>query len=354
MAIERRNMARHRHHRKRRGSRAPLVAFAIILLLLAGVAIVGMFVFRREEEGGRQASAVEAPDYDNEDKWSEGLVSYNGESYRYNKNIRTYLFLGIDTDEPVHKAVDGISGGQSDALFLLVEDRDKDKLSIISINRNTMTNVSMYNREGEYIDDRVLQICLQHGYGDGERISCQHAADCVENLFFGIPIHGYMSLNMGGIGLLNDALGGVEVTVLQSLDNAARGVHLVEGETKVLNGDEAYVYVRSRDTSEFDSASDRLRRQEQYLNVMIPQMLRKIRGASSAVSIYNKAEDYLYSNIDFARLADEMKDMEYDSSEGVYTIPGETVKGERFEEYWPDEDGLYELILQIFYDKVDG
>jgi hypothetical protein len=46
--------------------------------------------------------------------------------------------------------------------------------------------------------------------------------------------------------------------------------------------------------------------------------------------------------------------MEYDSSEGIHTIPGETVKGDRFEEYWPDENGLYELILQIFYDKVDA
>ena len=177
--------------------------------------------------------------------------------------------------------------------------------------------------------------------------------DCVSNLFFNIPIHGYISLNMGGIGLLNDAIDGVEVTVLQDIEDENRNVHLVQGETKVLNGDEAYVYVRSRDTSEFDSASDRLKRQEQYLNGLLPQMQRKIKGVSSAASIYKKAEDYLYSNIDYARMADEMADMSYDSSQDMHSVPGEVVMGEQLEEFHVDEEGLYQLILDVFYDKVE-
>lgn len=345
-------MSRRRRYRK--GSGAGIVIAGILLSLLI-VVLFGVMLFLRKPgaEAQQHESAVEAPDYDNADKWSEGVISHNGQSYRYNKNIRTYLFLGIDTDEPVHKAEDGISGGQSDAMFLLVEDREKGKLSIISIHRNTMTTVKMYDKSGEYVGDGTLQICLQHGYGDGERTSCQRTMDCVSNLFFNIPIHGYISLNMGGIGLLNDAIDGVEVTVLQDIENDNRNVHLVQGETKVLNGDEAYVYVRSRETSEFDSASDRLKRQEQYLNGLLPQMQRKIKGVSSAASIYKKAEDYLYSNIDYARMADEMADMSYDSSQDMHSVPGEVVMGEQFEEFHVDEEGLYQLILDVFYDKVE-
>ena len=250
--------------------------------------------------------------------------------------------MGIDTDEPVHKAEDGISGGQADALFLIIVDKAHDKLSLISIHRNLMTTVKMYNREGEYTGDAELQICLQHGYGDGERLSCQRTADCVSNLFYGIPIHGYVSLNMGG----------VEVTVLQDLVNESRNVHLTTGETKTLSGDEAYVYVRSRDITQFDSASDRLARQEQYLNNMIPVMLKRIRSASSAVSVYGAAEDYIYSNIDYNRLADEISDMTYDASEGMREVPGEVVMGEQLEEFYADDDGLYQLILDVFYEKV--
>lgn len=342
-----------RRMRRHRKSGAGIYIAGILLALLV-VGIFGtMFFLRKKEDVRQQSSSVEAPDYDNADKWSEGVISHNGQSYRYNKNIRTYLFLGIDTDEPVHKAEDGISGGQSDAMFLLVEDREKGKLSIISIHRNTMTTVKMYDRSGEYVGDGTLQICLQHGYGDGERTSCQRTMDCVSKLFFNIPIHGYISLNMGGIGLLNDAIDGVEVTVLQDIENESRNVHLTQGETKVLNGDEAYVYVRNRDTSEFDSASDRLKRQEQYLNGLLPQMQRKIKSVSSAASIYKKAEDYLYSNIDYARMADEMADMSYDSAQDMHSVPGEVVMGEQFEEFHVDEEGLYQLILDVFYDKVE-
>ena len=338
--------------RRKKAGPMQIIVPIIIIIVLACLAVGVIIIKKMKDNSEPTSSTVEAPDYDNADKWSEGIVTYNNQKYRYNNKIRTYLFMGIDSDEPVQKAKDGISGGQADALFLIVVDNAHDKLSLVSIHRNLMTTVKMYNREGEYTGDAELQICLQHGYGDGERLSCQRTVDCVSNLFYGIPINGYVSLNMGGIGLLNDALGGVEVTVMQDLENTGRNVHLTAGETKVLNGDEAYVYVRSRDVTQFDSASDRLARQEQYLNNMIPAMLKKIRKASSAVSVYGAAEDYIYSNIDYNRLADEIADMTYDSAEGMREVPGEVVMGEQLEEFYADDDGLYQLILDVFYDKV--
>ena len=339
---------------RRRKKAGPMrIIIPIIIIITLVCLALSVIILKKLKENNTQAgSAVEAPDYDNADKWSEGIVTYNNQRYRYNNKIRTYLFMGIDTDEPVHKAEDGISGGQADALFLIVVDKAHEKLSLISIHRNLMTPVKMYNREGEFIGDAELQICLQHGYGDGERLSCQRTVDCVSNLFYKIPIHGYVSLNMGGIGILNDALGGVELTVMQDLNVPGRNVKLTAGETKVLNGNEAYVYVRSRDTTQFDSASDRLARQEQYLNKMVPVLLKRIKRASSAVSIYGAAEDYIYSNIDYNRLADEISNIDYDSSEGMLEIPGEVVMGEQLEEFYADDDGLYQLILDVFYDKV--
>ncbi len=339
-------------HRRKKASPMRIIIVSIVLIVLACLAVGVIIIKNFKENSVLTSPAAEAPDYDSSDKWSEGIVTYNNQRYRYNNTIRTYLFMGIDKDEPVHKAEDGISGGQADALFLIVADKEHEKLSLISIHRNLMTTVKMYNREGEYTGDAELQICLQHGYGDGERLSCQRTVECVSNLFFGIPINGYVSLNMGGIGLLNDALGGVELTVMQDLNVTGRNVILTAGETKVLNGDEAYVYVRSRDTSQFNSASDRLARQEQYMNNMIPVMLKRIRSASSAVSIYGAAEDYIYSNVDYSRLADEISGMTYDSTQGVRQVPGEVVMGEQFEEFHADDEGLYQLILDVFYDKV--
>ena len=38
---------------------------------------------------------------------------------------------------------------------------------------------------------------------------------------------------------------------------------------------------------------------------------------------------------------------------GMYTVSGETVMGEEFEEFYVDDDALYDLIIQIFYEEVE-
>ena len=39
-------------------------------------------------------------------------------------------------------------------------------------------------------------------------------------------------------------------------------------------------------------------------------------------------------------------------SENVYSLQGEVKMGELFEEFYPDETALYELILQVFYEEL--
>ena len=53
---------------------------------------------------------------------------------------------------------------------------------------------------------------------------------------------------------------------LQDINVPAKDVDLKKGQTKTLTGNEAYCYLRNRDITQFESATDRSRRQEQYLN----------------------------------------------------------------------------------------
>ena len=325
-------------------------AFPFILLIVGLAVAIGVFFILYTLNLKDKKSELTEADTDAGGKWSEGIVTYGGKQYKYNTKIRSYLFMGIDTDEPVQKKAKGIKGDQADALFLLVEDADSEKLSVIAIHRNTMTDIQECDENGNEIGNEIAQICLQHAYGDGERLSCQRQTEAVSNLFYGIPIKGYISLNMGGIGLLNDAVGGVEVEVLDDL--TSKDAALVQGETVKLNADQAYLYVRSRDTGVFDSATDRLKRQKQYLNAFIPKARQKASTASGAMSIYNKAEDYLFTNVEYARLAEELSDLEYDPDKDMYEIPGEVRMGEEYEEFYTDEQGFYEMVLNIFYQEV--
>lgn len=285
------------------------------------------------------------------EKWQEGIIRYDGIDYRYNNDIRTYLFMGIDKSGEVAEGEDGMDGGQSDAMFLLVVNPDTEQISVIAINRNTMTKVDVYDAQGMFRGTAELQICLQHGYGDGLRTSCLRSVSTVSRMFNDIPIAGYLSLNMDGIPILNDAVGGVTVEVLEDID--AFGVTLKEGETVTLNGKEAYAYVRSRDTDEFDSATRRLERQQQYITTVMSRMKSiAAQGETALNNMFESVEDYVVTNIDFLELVEYAMDYEFDASQ-MHTIPGETIMGARFEEHYIDENALYDMIIEIFYEVVE-
>ena len=324
-----------------------VLLFAIVLMTV--LALIGLKNAKEELETD---SLVETESQtETTEKWQEGAISYNGKKYRYNSSIKSYLIMGIDKDEKVTTAKDGISGGQSDALFLVVENGKTKEFSVIAINRNSMTTIDVYDKEGSYIGKATAQICLQHGYGDGKRVSCQRSADAVSKMFYNIPISGYFALNMGGISLMNEAVGGVEVEVLHDIET--KNASLKQGDIVTLNGEEAYAYLRSRDVNEFDSATYRLERQKQYIIQLVERMKEMAaQDEKSLFRVYSSIEDYTVSNIDFADLIEDAAKYEFDESH-LYTVPGETVMGEQFEEYYIDEDGLYELIIEVFYECIE-
>lgn len=260
--------------------------------------------------------------------------------------------MGIDKDGVVTTAEDGISGGQSDVLFLFVENDKAKELSIIAIHRNTMTRLDIYDEAGNYVGQANGQICLQHAYGDGKRQSCQRSVEAVSYLFYNLPIHGYFALNMGGISALNETVGGVEVEVLHDLKSETRNVSLTAGETVLLNNDEAYVYLRSRDVDEFDSATRRLERQLQYLAALTSKVEKvAAQGEKQLLKIYEAVENYSVSNIDFADLVGDAADYEQENIK-MYSLPGETQMGETLEEYHLDKDAFYDLVIEVFYEEV--
>lgn len=328
---------------------AGMLVVTIIVILVVGVQTQA----KNTQVELPEAEEDNVPATEADEKWQEGVISYNGRHYKYNSSLKTYLLMGIDKEEPVSTAVDGMSGGQSDAMFLLVTDEENKTMTIISINRNTMTKVAMYDENGSSLGDAEAQICVQHGFGDGRKLSCSRTVDAVSHLFYNIPINGYMAINMGAIPQMNDAIGGAEVTVLQDLYYPDRGVDLHAGDVVTLNGQEAYSYLRGRDVNDFDSATDRLRRQEQYILSYMTKLKETANGDSAKVTdIYDSVSEYLVSNVDFVSMISEL--MEYDFGEELmYTVPGETQMGETYEEYYVDDEALYDLIIQVFYVEVE-
>lgn len=323
----------------------------IIILVLIAVLAIGC-VMLLALSGRKNSEAAGTSDTQAQEQ-EENYISYNGKKYRHKDNIRTYLYMGIDKDGPVTQAEDAVSGGQSDAMFLIIVDSEEKNISLLSINRNTMTDIDIYDKDDNFLEKKSMQICLQHGFGDGMRTSCQRSVTAVSNLLYGESIDGYLAMNMDGMITLNDAVGGVTVEVMDDLADPSRNVDLHKGETVTLNGDEAYVYLRSRDINEFDSATQRLNRQMQYIQAFVQQVKdSSVDNTNMLISAYESINDYIVTNTDIPGLLKKVMTYGYDASD-MYTIPGETQMGDVYEEYVVDQDALYELVLNLFYEEAE-
>lgn len=177
------------------------------------------------ESGERKAAETGAGIETGEDqegksgqKEKEGRVYYNGKAYDFNEDILTFLIMGIDQrSETVQEYTEGFDGGSADAVFLLILNPHTRKMQILAIDRNTMTDVDVYDYYGTYTETVTAQICVQHGFGDGTTGSAAYMEKAVSNLLFGLPINGYCAVNMSSIARINDAVGGVDVVVLEDL-----------------------------------------------------------------------------------------------------------------------------------------
>ena len=283
--------------------------------------------------------------------WQEGDVRHEGVHYRYNEDILTFLFLGIDKMGEVEPVRDGLDGGQSDAVFLLALDPHKKEATVVGIPRDTMAEVDVYTAGGVRAGRLTTQLCLQHGYGDGAELSCERSVEAVSRLFYGLPVHGYCAINMGAIPLLNDAVGGVTLRALEKMD--FKDFRAEEGEELHLEGMDAYYYLHNRDTASFNSAGRRLQRQKQYLEAYAAAALAALKeDITLPVSLYGTLSRYMVTDITVDEAGYLATQAAGYSLGEVRSLQGATVMGDRYEEFHPDEEALYRLILEVFYEEV--
>lgn len=334
-----------------------LILFAIVCVAFQIVRAVGKSnLLSRAEAASPDLTPVTATEVLTEEekgRWQEGWVKYDGKIYAYNEDIMTFLFMGIDKNSDVKEVAEGTDGGQADALFLAVMNPHDKTIRLIGINRNTMTDIDIYNDEGAYVNTVTAQIAVQHGFGNGVEESCEYQQKAVQKLFYNLPIHGYAAVNMSAIPAINDAVGGVDVTVLEDLSK--RDSLLVKDADVHLMGESAFWYVKYRDISEFGSADMRLERQKQYLNAFVSTAKKAVKkNLSVALDLYNQITPQMVTDIsidEVSYLAPVLVDYRFDS-DSFYMLEGETVMGEQFEEFWVDEEELYKLIIDVFYEEV--
>lgn len=317
----------------------------LLFLLCVAVLLIGALIYFITKDKEESYSS------DFQESNREELVEHRGKKYRYNEHLSNYLFMGIDTREPVTEYETRQEAGRADTIFVLSYDRVKKTVKGIAIPRDTITNIHMIAPDGTDLGTAKDHINMQYVFGDGKEESCQLMKEAVSGILYNVPIQGYCSLNMDGIAVFADILGGVEVTVP---NNSLEKVNseFVSGAKVTITKDNAEQFVRYRDTEIAQSAIDRMNRQKVYLEAVAEKVREKSsEDASLIVDIYENLEPYMVTNVGNDMLA-KLLEADFDSGTGIVDIPGEGVEGAEFDEYHVNETELYELILQMFYEEV--
>ncbi|WP_172623410.1 LCP family protein [Arabiibacter massiliensis] len=342
---------RKRSHKKRnKRIRTALIVVAAIALVGGGIAWGVMSSIKAGENAVHEvAQAADIQTAEEAVTYDEGkTVKYNGHTYALNENMVSLCIIGYDRTAPADA---GEKAGQADAVMVMAFDTETGSVTAIGLPRDSMVEV------GEFVGDAFIgldqmQLCLAYSYGDGRETSCDYTTTVASRVLYNMPISYYFALDLSGVGPLNDSIGGVALTPLQTIPNT----NIVEGQDTVLFGDNALRYVQWRDTSVLTSSLDRQERQVQYIKAFAAQALGMAQGnVGTLLDLFNTASEYSITNLgvnEFSYLATSVLSSGITSLD-VVTLSGEMQQGEKYAEFYLDKDAVYQTVLDVYYRQVD-
>ena len=323
---------------------------AVIVIILVALLGIGYFLWQ-QTQGVMKTGTSEEQSETASTAADQNTVEYEGNTYKYNDHLSNYLFMGIDSTEEVSEMESQQDAGQADSIYVVSLDRATEQVQVLSIPRDTITEIEVFNPSGTSLGMTDNHINLQYAYGDGKEESCELMKTAVSKLLHDLPIQGYYSMNISGISEIGKLVGDVEIVVpddsLEEYDH-----YFKEGATVVINGDNVEEFLRYRDSGKSQSALVRQQRQKTYLKALVPKLQEKTQTNSSFVGdLLDDIQPYTVTNMGndvFVKLLNAAGN----STLETQTVPGEGVEGQYYDEYHVDDDALYKLILSMFYNKL--
>lgn len=329
--------------KRNKNRRKRIAAVLVICGVLAIVAVFAAGIWKQQRKAHMETDDASVS---SEENTSES-ITYKGKTYVYNDHLSNYLFMGIDTKGDMETAESG-DAGQADAVFLVSVDRVTKEMQVISIPRDTMTEIQMFSVSRKSLGLMENHINLQYAQGDGKTESCELMKTAVSKLLWGIPVHGYCSVNMDGIPVMTEAAGNVQVVIP---DNSLEEVNpeFTEGAEVTLTKDNVEQFVRYRNTGREQSALVRQDRQKIFIEAYMKKAQEQYaKDASFVTGLYESMKPYMVTNIG-NDLFVKLLSVAQEGKSSVHTLPGKGAQGEYFDEYRVDEEALQEMIISVFY-----
>ena len=321
-----------------------IINFIVFLLAIAVITVALFFAGEFFLKPNGQGDSPSASDALNNMK----RVYIDGEPYLPKKTVKNYLLIGVDEFSTGDGKI-----AQADFMMILSVDKADGSYRLISVDRDTVAEVSVCDTRGKEIGKREERIALSHSYGDPLKLTnaqkCKNTVEAISGLFYGIKIDSYVSMTMEAISVLVEALGGVELTVPYDMTDINE--KFVGGEKVLLDGTLAGEFVGARKGLEGVSDTRRTERQTVFLEAFMVQIGKADVDLQTLISRYGDIKDSIVTNSGSGILIDMSKSLREYENLGIISIEGERVPCEFGDEFYPDEYLLKRFTIEIFFDK---
>lgn len=323
-----------------------IVASVILSLVLALTGVFFLLIHLGKSQFHRDDTHISTNSVQIED---ESTINYNGKKYILNKNIVSVLVMGIDRDN-VNQSLGSGNNGQADVVFVATIDTQTNKTCIIPLSRETMVDVNLYTKDGQYAGSTRQQLCLAYAYGNSPEECSTNVMTSVRRLLCNININSYITIEMDGVEKLTDLVGGVELTLLEDIKFSNNTVK--QGERITLNGEKAITYIQYRD-EDTEANSRRMARQKQFLSELVNKTGNTvIKDFSMLGKYYNTISPYFSTNISFAQiayLAQNCLSVDFGNTIDYKTIDGTLTLGDKWVEFEPNKESILQTVIDVFY-----
>lgn len=338
----------HRHRHKRLSRTAIAIVLVCAALLYMGVLLGIRTIGNRLEKSDAPEPVGSLDGRFASDKLT---LRYANRTWVYRKrDLTNILLMGVDWAEMNSPASSGRYAGQADFLLLVTFDKKNEIVSMLQIDRDTMTDVRVYGPFGDYTGVRETQICLSQAYGATAEENCENTVWAVGRLLGNIPIDGYMALDMGGITALNDALGGVTVTLED--DFSALDPEMRKGATITLRGRQAEYFVRGRMNVGDGTNASRMRRQQAFIRGAEELIRQGMKEDMNYIGkLYDALDGHVQTDIERGWLINRAYACRDYQIPDVKTLAGSRAIGEDgFVEFHADADALSDMLATEFFE----
>ena len=168
---------------KKKRLSTPLLIFIILMAVTAVLCaiVAGIWLHGRSSlRNGGSAPTVTPGGTEQLDSYT---VLHDGKYYRYKDHMVNLLLIGVDSDDKPAAPLPYGSDNQADVILVAALDTDANRMTLISVSRDTMCDIAVLDQNGQVSGAAHTQLALSYSNGDGLYESCRLCQEAVSQLF---------------------------------------------------------------------------------------------------------------------------------------------------------------------------